>query len=81
MGMTYERAKNIILNKYKDSVVLSAFDTPSGYIFSIQPKTCKKNEYILDGFFKVIKATGKIEEYSPVKDPEDFKRARKNRVE
>ena len=79
--MTYERAKEIILRKFDDSDIVASFKTHSGYIFSIKPKTWNDKEYVLDGFFKVSSDTGKISEYSPVMDPEEFKQALKNRIE
>lgn len=79
--MTYERAKEIVLRKYPDSNVVASFKIQSGYVFSIKPKTWNDKEYVLDGFFKVSSDAGKITEYSPVMDPEEFKQALKNRIE
>lgn len=79
--VSYEQAKKIIISTYPDSNVIGAFKIPSGYIFSLKPKTWKNDEYVLDGFFKVSNRDGKIIEYSPVMDPEEFKTALKNRIE
>jgi hypothetical protein len=38
------------------------------------------DKMVLDGYFKVD-SNEKISEYSPVKDPEEFKEARKNILE
>ena len=79
--MTYERAKEMILRKYADSNIVASFKIPSGYVFSIKPKNWNDETYVLDGFFKVNSDTGKITEYSPVMDPEEFKKALNNRIE
>ena len=78
--MSYESCKQLILKKYPVSKVIGAFKIPSGYIFSLKPKSWKDDEYVLDGFFKVT-TDGKISEYSPVRDPEEFKLAMKNVIE
>lgn len=76
--MTVERAKQIITNAHPDSIINSILEIPSGYVFGIQPKNWNKNDTLLGGFFKVSKDTGKLTEYSPVMDPEEFKAALKN---
>lgn len=79
--MNYKKCKQAMLTKYPDSNIVGAFETSSGYIFSLKPKTWKKDEYVLDGMFKVSFDAKRITEYSPVMDPEEFKQALKNRIE
>jgi hypothetical protein len=81
MQVQYAQAKRIILNAYPDSVVTSGMKLPNGYLFSIQPKTWKEDEILLDPFFKVDGNTGKVTEYSPVMNPEEFKQALNNVIE
>ena len=76
----YSNAKKIVLNKYPDSNIVASFKTPTGYIFSLKPKSWSDSETVLDGMFK-ISNPGKMTEYSPVADPEEFKLALKNRIE
>lgn len=77
--MEYKKAKSIILQKYKGSAVLAAYDGDSQYIFAIKP--IKMKEDIVDNLFSVNKATGKISEFSPVKDPKAFSKIYKNKIE
>ena len=79
--VSYERAKTIILNKYSDSRVTGACKIPTGYIFSLKPKSWKDDEQVLDGIFKVSSEDGRISEYSPTMDPDEFGEALKNRIE
>ena len=69
MKIDYAVARKKILDKHKDSEILCAMRMKDGYLFSIKPKTIK--DYILDGFYKVTD-DGKIEEYAPVMNPEEF---------
>lgn len=78
MAISYTKAETIILSSYSDSIILCGMDMPDGYLFSIRPKSWKNDQVVLDGFFKVSKSDGKISEYSPVTDPEEFKLAMKN---
>lgn len=75
MDKSFEVAKKLILDKFTDSEILSAMQIDNGYIFSIKP--IKTDDYILDGFFKVAN-DGKIEEYSPVMNPKEFRDAMNN---
>lgn len=79
MSISYKKAVELILQKYSDSDIIGAFKLPDGYLFSIKPKSWSKDEYVLDGFFKVSDA-GVISEYSPVMDPEEFKEALQNEI-
>lgn len=78
--MEYNKAKEKLLEEYKDSRVVASYKIKNGFIFSIKPKSWADDQYVLDGFFKVDDANG-ITEYSPVMNPEEFKRALKSRVE
>lgn len=78
--ITYKQAKTLILQKYSDSKIVGSFKIPTGYIFSLKPKSWKDDEYVLDGFFKVSNE-GKLTEYSPVMDPAEFKEALRNVIE
>ena len=73
----YEKAKKILLNKYKDSEVVSSYKIKDGYLFAIQPKGNK--EKLLDPFFKVV--NNEIKEWSPVMDPDEYGEALQNRIE
>lgn len=78
MKITVENAKNIVLDRFPDSIVNSVMDLPSDYLVSIQPKKWDENKILLDPFFKVSKKDGSVREYSPVMDPEEFKKALQN---
>lgn len=79
MSITYKKASELILQTYSDSDIIGAFKLPDGYLFSMKPKSWSKDEYVLDGFFKVSN-DGVISEYSPVMDPEEFKEALRNEI-
>lgn len=78
--MTFVHAKNTILKKFRDSIIITAFETNSGFVFSIRPKVWDDSEPILDAFFVVDKKNGTVREYSPLIDPEEFKYSIHNRV-
>lgn len=73
--ITHEKAAEIVIAAYPDSIVNSVMDAKAGYIVNIQPKNWNDNDVILDGFFRVDKRTGKLSEYSPVADVDEFKYA------
>ena len=75
MNVTLDGVKRIVLKAYPDSIINSIMETENNYIVNIQPKDWDDNEVILDGFFKVSKITGKLTEYSPVMDVNEFKYA------
>lgn len=79
MSIQYKEASEIVLKNYPDSDIIGAFKLPDGYLFSMKPKSWSKDEYVLDGFFKVSES-GEISEYSPVMDPEEFKEALQNEI-
>ena len=79
--LTYVYAKNIILKTHSDSKIVGSYKIPTGYVFSLKPKNWKKDEYVLDGFFKVSNETGKISEYSPIMNPDEFKEMFNNKIE
>lgn len=78
--MDHVRAEKIILQKYPDSIVNCCLKVPGGYVFGIQPKNWDVNDTLLGGYFKVSNIDGKLTEYSPVMDPEEFKNAMKKPV-
>lgn len=78
--MSYNEAKKVILSRYKDSNIIASYKMEDGYLFSIKPKTWKKEDMILDALFRV-RDNGKIEEYSPVMNVPEFKKALNNRIE
>lgn len=80
MKMSYNEAKKVILSRYKDSNIIASYKMEDGYLFSIKPKTWKKEDMILDALFRV-RDNGKIEEYSPVMNVPEFKKALNNRIE
>lgn len=77
--LTWQAAQTKILNQYPNSKVLAIMRLKNAYLFSIQPKSYAGNNYALDAYFKVD-YSGKISEYSPVMDPEEFKNAMQNRI-
>ena len=65
---------------FSDSIIVSILDAKKSYIVSIKPKSWSENEAVLDGFFKVSKVDGKLSEYSPVMDPDEFGYALKHPI-
>ena len=80
MSIQYKEASELILQNYPDSDIIGAFKLSDGYLFSIKPKIWSQDDYVLDGFFKVSSATGAVSEYSPVMNPEEFKKALQNEI-
>ena len=78
--MLYEQAKQLILENCPDDNIVAAFSFVYGYIFSLMPKTWSDEDGPLDHMYKVA-LDGTITEYSPVMNPEEFKKALKNRIE
>jgi hypothetical protein len=78
--MTFNDAKQTILRRFRDSNITLAFEINSGFVFSIKPKNWSKDDAILDAFFLVNKTNGRIYEYSPLLNPDEFKHAIYNRV-
>lgn len=76
----YKEANKLVMELHKNSKVTSTMDAGNKFIISLVPNNLKKGEFVLDGFFSVDKKTGKVNEYSPVMDTEEFKRAMKNVV-
>lgn len=73
--LTYQEANKIVLKKYPDSIIISTLDAGDSFLISPKPKAYRKDQMVLDGLFKVDKKTGEMTEYSPVQDPEEFKKA------
>ena len=78
--ITYNKAKQIILEKYPDSNIDAAYKLPAGYLFSMIPMNWPEGECVLGNFFKVTNDS-QIEEYSPVMELEEFGEALNNRIE
>ena len=79
-GMTSKNAGDLVLKEYKDGVVSAIMELDNAFIVCLIPKNLKDGDISLDSFFKVEKSSGKVSEYSPVMDPEEFKKALKNIV-
>lgn len=73
--MTYEEAIKKVLSKHKDCKCTSVLDMKSMFVVSIQPSKWNPNEMLLDPYFSVDKKTGKVSEWTPVMNPEGFKKA------
>ena len=73
--MTYEVAIKNVLSKHKGCKCTSVLDMNSMFVVSIQPKNWKPGEMLLDPYFSVDKKTGKVSEWTPIMDPEGFKKA------
>ena len=58
----------------------SVFKVKDGFVFSLMPDKWKKNEVLMDPFFKVS-LNGKVTEYSPVMNPEEFGEGINNRID
>lgn len=78
--LTYKEANSLIEKKYKDSHASVTMDLGKKFIIALEPNNLKKGITSLDSFFSVNKQTGNIKEYSPVMDPEEFKKALKRVV-
>lgn len=77
--VNYEDAKSKILDKYKNYKIVNAFDLSNRYVFVLYPKSKDpKNELLLDSFYSVRKDNGKVEDYTPLLDMNEFKKAVKN---
>ena len=73
--MTYEEAIKKVLLKHKDCKCTSVLDMNSVFVVSIQPKKWNPGEMLLDPYFSVDKKSGKVSEWTPIMDPEGFKKA------
>ena len=78
--MDFKEAGNLVIKEYSEGIVEAVMDSGNSFIVSIIPKNLKDGDMSLDSFFKVDKKTKKVSEYSPVMDPEEFKKALKNIV-
>lgn len=78
--MNIEQAKVIIEKKHPESRVISGMDFPDKFVFSIVPKKEKDASRLMDPFFSVDKKTGKVSEFSPIMDIENFRKNIKNPV-
>lgn len=78
--MVYQQAIGVLLKNHSDSKVLCVMELEDKFILSIQPNNMKSGTYILDGYFTVNKSNGKIGEYCPTMDPDEFRKAIDNIV-
>lgn len=78
--LTYEEANSLVLKRHRDCKVTSTMDAGNSFIITLRPNYFREDQIVLDGFFRVDKRTKQISEYSPVMDPEEFKKAMKNVV-
>lgn len=78
MQINYQKAEQIILKAYPDSIVVAGMKGKDGYIFSIRPRNWEGD--LLSPFFKVSFNDGTLTEYSPVMAPEEFKDAMRNPI-
>ena len=78
--LTYKEANNLVEKKYKNSHVSLTMDLGKKFIIALEPNNLKKGTTSLDSFFSVDKQFGIVKEYSPVMDPEEFKKALKRVV-
>lgn len=77
---TYGEAKKRILKEHPESIVTRGMKTKLGFIFALRPKNFDSSKQLLDPYFQVT-TTGKVQEYSPVMDPEEFKYALSHIIE
>lgn len=73
--MTYEDAIKKVLSTHKGCKCTSVLDMNNMFVVSIQPKNWNSGEMLLDPYFSVDKKTGKVSEWTPIMDPEGFKKA------
>lgn len=78
--MTFKEAMDRVLSGHKDCKVITVLEFSDKFVVSIQPKNWNPDEIILDPYFSVDKKTGKVSEWSPIMDPEGFKKALKDGV-
>lgn len=77
---SYDSAKNLILQTYKNHIIDASFRLSDGYLFLPVPKDLAKDKYILGGYVKVG-FNGEMSEYSAVANPEEFREALDNQIE
>ena len=78
--MDAKNAGNLVLKECKNATISTIMELNNSFIVCIVPNNLKDGDISLDSFFKVEKSSGKVSEYSPVMDPEEFKKALKNIV-
>lgn len=78
---TPKEAKGLLLNKYKNSKIVNAFDLESKYLFTLYPKDKNPSEdLLLDSFYTVDKKNGEIKEYSPLFNLDEFRKKKRINV-
>lgn len=78
--ISYEKAKELVLKSRPGRIIDASYRLPDGYLFVAVPKSLAEDDCVFDAFTKVP-ASGSLEEYSPVFNPEEFKQAMKNQIE
>ena len=78
--MTFKEAMDRVLSGHKDCKVITVLEFSDKFVASIQPKDWNPDEILLDPYFSVDKKTGKVSEWSPIMDPEGFKKALKDGI-
>lgn len=76
--VTFLDAKKLITSKYQNKEITEAIDVGDKYVFTLYPKNYNKGELLLDPYYSVDKATGSVNEYSPLFGMEKFKEATKH---
>lgn len=78
--MKFKEAMDRVLSGHKDCKVTSVMEFTDKFIVAIQPNDWNPDEILLDPYFAVNKTSGKVSEWTPIMDPEGFKRALTNGV-
>lgn len=78
--MTFKEAMDRVLSGHKDCKVTMVLEFSDKFIVSIEPKDWNPEEILLDPFFAVDKKSGKVSEWTPIMDPDGFKKALKDGV-
>lgn len=74
--MTLKGSSEIVLKRFQNFRIEAAFQTPTLYIFHIQPKDATTIfERITDSFYSVDKETGELSDYAPLLDIDNFNTA------
>lgn len=77
--ISFDEAKAIVLSKYRKYKIVNAFDLSRKYVFVLYPNSVDPRKDVqLDPFYSVRKDNGLVEEYTPLLDMDEFKRASKN---
>lgn len=78
--MTFKEVMDRVLSGHKDCKIITVLEFSDKFVVSIQPKNWNPDEILLDPYFSVDKKSGKISEWTPIMDPDGFKKALKDGV-